>query len=75
MELEVEADGIEGSYSDDAPHAITPDRQDRVNQLQADALFLRRLEYDLGELHVAVRGDTNRRGGRYDQSEWRGKRP
>ena len=46
-----------------------------AEQMRADAVFLRRLEWDLGELHVAVRGDTNRRGGRYDQSEWRGERP
>ena len=44
----------------------------RRDGLLEDALFLRRLEWDLGELHVAVRGDTNRRGGRYDQAEWKG---
>ena len=47
----------------------------RRDGLLEDALFLRRLEWDLGELHVAVRGDTNRRGGRYDQTEWKGTRP
>ena len=46
-----------------------------ADAMRADALFLRRLEWDLGELHVAVRGDTARRGGRYDQTLWRGKRP
>jgi len=75
MELEVEADIIKDSYTDETPHAMSSNRKQRMDNLRADVLFLRRLEWDLGELHVAVRGDTNRRGGRYDQAEWKGSRP
>lgn len=64
MELDVAADMVDcGDIDGDA------------DGLRRDAVFLRRLEYDLGELHVAVRGDTARRGGRYDQSQWKGQRP
>ena len=67
MECEVEAHMID--VGDIWSGRTSPD------QARADALFIRRLEWDLGELHVAVKGDTARRGGRYDQSEWRGERP
>ena len=73
MELEIEADRIEryiGTSEDEPPLSLN-----EIAELRRDALFLRRLEYDLGELHVAVRGDTARRGGRYDQSQWKGQRP
>jgi len=85
MELDVEATAIEesallvvsgergGTVVFDARGAV--DQINRVELLRADALFLRRLEWDLGELHVAIRGDTARRGGRYDQAEWKGQRP
>jgi len=72
MELEVEADLLADALPDDP--SPSPDL-DTVNQFRADALFVRRLEWDLGELHTAIRGDTNRRGGRYDQANWRGPRP
>ncbi|KKM70954.1 hypothetical protein LCGC14_1435480 [marine sediment metagenome] len=87
MELEVGADLLEKVIADDLAMSGTKDDGKmmssddrymayvRVEMLRADALFIRRLEWDLGELHVAVRGDTNRRGGRYDQSQWKGKRP
>ena len=74
MELEVEADLREGRIPN-LPSAIIGRTTERVKILRADALFLRRLEWDLGSLHVAVRGDTNRRGGRYDQANWKGPRP
>jgi hypothetical protein len=61
MEMNIDAD-----LTQDDEHAT---------KLIKDALFIRRLEWDLGELHVAVKGDTARRGGRYDQAEWRGTRP
>ncbi len=48
---------------------------EQIRELRADALYLKRLEHDLGTLHVAVKGDTNRRGGRYDQANWKGPRP
>ena len=51
------------------------DKHEQAKGFRADALFLRRLEHDLGTLHVAVRGDTNRRGSRHDQSNWKGPRP
>jgi len=64
MECDVAADMVDcGDMDGDA------------DGLRADAVFLRRLEWDLGELHVAVRGDTARRGGRYDQSQRKGTRP
>ncbi|KKN26540.1 hypothetical protein LCGC14_0873670 [marine sediment metagenome] len=79
MECEVEADLAIAEYNldEDIPHVSVDARLaiEREAQCRADALFLRRLEWDLGELHVAVRGDTNRRGGRYDQAEWKGQRP
>ena len=87
MELEVGADLLEKVIADDLAMSGTKDDGKmmssddrymayvRIEQASADALFIRRLEWDLGELHVAVRGDTNRRGGRYDQSQWKGKRP
>ena len=40
---------------------------DAITELEGLLLFIRRLEWDLGELHTEVRGATNRRGGRYDQ--------
>lgn len=40
---------------------------DAVTELETLVLFVKRLEWDLGELHTEVRGATNRRGGRYDQ--------
>ncbi len=72
MELGVEADMLADALPDNPPPG--PDL-DRLNALREDVLFIQRLEYDLGTLHVAVRGDTNRRGGRYDQADWRGPRP
>ncbi len=79
MECEVEADLAVAEYNldEDIPHVSVDSRLaiEREARCRADALFIRRLEWDLGELHVAVRGDTNRRGGRYDQSQWRGQRP
>ncbi len=72
MELEAEAHEIESAFDSTDMNEI---RLAQVAQCRADALFLRRLEWDLGELHVAVRGDTARRGGRYDQAEWKGQRP
>ena len=88
MELEVEADLLSEKPIGVATSSAGPGETvqmvtslpsligyERINQFKADALFLRRLEWDLGELHVAVKGDTARRGGRYDQSEWRGSRP
>jgi len=63
MELDLDAD----TRTD-----LTDEQRDN---LRKDALFIRRLEWDLGELHVAVRGDTARRGGRFDQSAFRGPRP
>lgn len=77
MECEVEAQLVHDEYSLDE-YGTGPDRSlaiDRYTKLTNDALFLRRLEWDLGELHVAVKGDTNRRGGRYDQANWKGSRP
>ncbi len=68
MELEVEADRLQ-----DTECLVAVRKQ--VTNLRADALFIRRLEWDLGTLHVAVKGDTNRRGGRYDQADWKGPRP
>ena len=87
MECEVEADLLEKEIADDLAMSGTKDDGKmmssddrftayvRIEQARSDALFIRRLEWDLGELHVAVRGDTNRRGGRYDQAEWKGQRP
>ena len=79
MELEVEAELIYDDWTLGAEitegEVSRLEALDRYSQFKADALFLRRLEWDLGELHVAVKGDTARRGGRYDQSEWRGSRP
>ena len=72
MECEVEADTYAEHIDEAKPEKVVIDRE---AQFRADALFIRRLEWDLGELHVAVKGDTNRRGGRYDQSLWRGPRP
>ncbi len=72
MECEIGAHEIEDAFDATDMNAV---RLESVRQFRADALFLRRLEWDLGELHVAVRGDTNRRGGRYDQSQWKGPRP
>ena len=40
---------------------------DAISELETLLLFVRRLEWDLGELHTVVRGATNRRGGRFDQ--------
>lgn len=78
MECEVEADRLQKRLETPFTHR-TVDEYDRlateITQLRADALFIRRLEWDLGELHVAVKGDTNRRGGRYDQADWKGPRP
>ncbi len=71
MECEVEADTC-AVLDETVEGKIVKDQE---AQFRADALFIRRLEWDLGELHVAVKGDTNRRGGRYDQSLWRGPRP
>ncbi len=68
MECEVEADRLQDTECLAAVHK-------QVVALRADALFIRRLEWDLGTLHVAVKGDTNRRGGRYDQADWKGPRP
>jgi hypothetical protein len=87
MELEVNTALLDTDLAVDAMNALKhPDKdhmrsdqrarkQAYADQMREDTLFLRRLEWDLGELHVAVRGDTARRGGRYDQSEWRGERP
>ncbi len=84
MELKVEADLIDQASVDNLASENEDDiwtsdeRAAKFSQsveLRVDALFLERIEYDLGELHVAVRGDTNRRGGRYDQSQWKGPRP
>jgi hypothetical protein len=71
MELDVEAEYVRDKYANE----LSALDAERVRQLEADALFLRRLEWDLGELHVAIRGDTNRRGDRYDQANWKGVRP
>ncbi len=84
MELKVEADLIDQAIVDNLASENEDDiwtsdeRAAKYNQaveLRADALFLERIEYDLGEMHTAVRGDTNRRDGRYDQSQWKGPRP
>ena len=48
---------------------------DRYTQYVKDALFIRRLEWDLGELHKAVKGDTARTSGRYGADNWKGPRP
>jgi len=86
MEMEVEAELIVEKH-DFKKHPLTgsdvidPDKVERVeaierfNQLMVDALFLRRLEWDLGELREAVRGDTPRRTGRYGTDNWKGPRP
>jgi len=85
MELEVEADLIVEEY-DFMKHPLTgkdhiePAGVDRVlaierfNQLKADALYLRRLEYDLLSLNNAVNDHTSR-AGKYDPDNWRGERP
>jgi hypothetical protein len=87
MELEVNAALLDTDLAVDAMNALKhPDKnhmgsdqrarkQAYADQMREDTLFLRRLEWDLGELHVAVKGDTNRRGGRYDQANWKGVRP
>ena len=65
MEMEADADMYE-------------ERQDEgvdAEGLRRDALFLRRLEWDLGVLHEVVRGDTARRSGRYTEDNWKGARP
>lgn len=72
MECDMGAQEIEDAFDATDMNEI---RLEQVRQFRADALFLRRFEYDLGVLHVAVRGDTNRRGGRYDQANWKGPRP
>ncbi len=72
MECEVMADGIE---KDITAGKLAQSCTESVALFRTDALYLKRLEHDLGTLHVAVRGDTNRRGGRYDQADWRGPRP
>ena len=52
----------------DLDHAVAHDAHpDAVTELETLVLFVRRLEWDLGELHTEVRGATNRRGGRYTQ--------
>lgn len=72
MDCDVGAQEIEDAF--DATD-MNPIRLEQVRLFRADALFLRRLEFDLGVLHVAVNGDTNRRGGRYDRDNWKGPRP
>ena len=74
MALKVEADVIEQRIPN-LPTAIVGRATEQARMLRVDALYLERLEYDLGTLHVAVKGDTNRRGGRYDQANWKGQRP
>ena len=69
MELEIEAELLLET------HDANDDMKIRRIKLLADALFLRRVEFDLGEIHIAVHGDTNRRGGKYDQANWKGPRP
>ncbi len=76
MECEVEADRMQKRI--EALTIMAPEYAKLahyIDGLRVDALYLRRLEWDLGELHVAVKGDTNRRGGRYDQAEFKGPRP
>lgn len=76
MENEVEADSeqnhLDITVVSDRHRAL---KENQIRQFRTDALFLRRLEFDLGVLRVAVNGDTNWRGGKYDQANWKGSRP
>ena len=76
MELEVEADMIQETHDGSDTHMEGAEEHvsKRVSDLRADALFLRRLEWDLRELHTAVHGDKDR-SGKYDDKNWRGERP
>jgi hypothetical protein len=79
MEQDVEADVLSAKWGFDVGvTAITEQgraAQTRVDAYRADALFIRRFEWDLGQLHVAVKGGTDRKGGKYDPANWKGPRP
>lgn len=67
MELDLQADEAESTSRGNSHMKGKKEAwMEMARRLRADALFLRRLEWDLGELHTSVRGKTNRRGGRYE---------
>jgi hypothetical protein len=79
MELDVDADILSARWGFNV--GVTPITEQgwaahkRLEQFRDDALYIRRLEWDLGQLHVAVKGGTDRKGGKYDPANWKGPRP
>ena len=65
-------DAIANSLEYEADSATDPQV---IAELKSQVLQVRRMEWDLGELRDAVRGDKRMPGARNDPTLWRGPRP
>lgn len=74
--------GVADTLEIDVEIAIDSKEPEAAKQLKAQALFTRRFAWDMGELRIAVHGESRKKTGRvdyvagkYDPDNWKGPRP